>query len=271
MVIVPLPYGRLCNRLVVSASFIAFAEEFGETFVHLAFADYCRFFEKTRFSPILTFNPSRPSGIQKSGLSVVNIFSSHDAAGCCFMLDDPKSGFISMAHTKRMVFALGWSFRAHALTQKHQPLIRTFFTPCRRYLEHSKAAVDRARQGVDHLVGVHIRQTDYRKFVGGKYYFSHDTYRRVMEEVARQLPGKTGFLICSDAPIPADRFGGLHVHAGTGHPIEDNDALAACDYLVGPPSTFSNWASYYGNVPLYFIEHADATPQLSDFIIRSSV
>lgn len=271
MVIAPLPFGRLCNRLVLSASFIAFAEEFGESFVHLAFADYCRFFEKTRFSPILVFTPSRRSGAQKRGLSAVNIFSSHDAAGRCFMLDDPQGDFIRMAHTKRLVFALGWSFRAHALTQKHQPVIRSFFTPCRRYLEHAKEAVDRARRGTDHLVGVHIRQTDYRKFAGGKYHFSHETYRRVMEEVARQLPGRTGFLICSDEPIPTECFSDLHVTASTGHPIEDNAALAACDYLVGPPSTFSHWASYYGNVPLFFIEHMNATPQLSDFLIRTSV
>ena len=271
MVIVPLPYGRLCNRLVLAASFIAFAEEFGECFVHLAFADYCRFFETTRFSPILVFRPSQRSGLPKRGCSVVKIFSSHDAANRCFLLDDPESGFIHLARTKRVVLALGWSFRAHALTQKHHAVIRRFFTPCRHYRTHAEAVVAQARQGVDHLIGVHIRQTDYRNFAGGKYLFSHETYRRVMEESARQLPGRTGFLVCSDAPIPPDRFKGLSVTVGTGHPIEDNEALSACDFIAGPPSTYSHWASYYGNVPLFFIEQAEASPRLSDFTVRTSV
>ena len=271
MIVVPFPFGRMCNRLVLAASFIAFAEEFGETFVHLSFADYCRFFEKTRFSPFLIYKPSTPSKTHKAGVSIVNIFSSHDRIGQCFMLNDPCSGFPQLAASKRVTFALGWSFRAHVLTEKHQALIRHYFMPCDHYRAHAEANLAQIRKSTDQVVGIHIRQTDYRSFAGGKFFFAHETYRRIMEEIAGQLPGKTGFLICSDASIPAYRFIGLHVALGTGHPIEDNYALSLCDYIVGPRSTYSHWASYFGRVPLFFIEDSNVHPKLKDFSVRLSV
>lgn len=271
MIVVPFPYGRLCNRLVLAASFIAFAEEFGIPFIHLAFADYSRFFEKTRLTPFLVFNPGHRTRKPARGFSVLSVFKSHDAANQCFMLDDPSTGFIRLATTKRMVFALGWSFRAHALTQKHHAVIRQFFMPCRSHRMRAEMTLAKARQNVDQLVGIHMRQTDYKTFAEGRYFFSHRTYRNVMEKIASLLPGKTGFLVCSDAPIPFDQFPGLLIIPGTGHPIEDNYALASCDYIAGPPSTFSHWASYFGKVPLYFIETGNAEPELDAFTIRFSV
>jgi hypothetical protein len=271
MIVVPLPYGRLCNRLALAASFIAFSEEFGTTFVHLAFADYCRFFEKTRFAPFLVFRPKCRTKKTKKGVSVLSIFKSHDAVNQCFMMDDPSTGFIRLATTKRVVFALGWLFRTDTLTQKHHAVIRQFFMPRRSHRMRAEKILVNARQNVDHVVGIHMRQTDYKTFAQGKYFFSPETYRKIMGKIASRLPGKTAFLVCSDAPIPFDQFPGLLVIPGPGHPIEDNYALASCDYIAGPPSTFSHWASYFGKVPLYFIETENAEPELDAFTIRFSV
>ena len=32
--------------------------------------------------------------------------------------------------------------------------------------------------------------------------------------------------------------------------MSDLYALAGCDYILGPPGTFSQWASFYGEKPL---------------------
>ena len=40
----------------------------------------------------------------------------------------------------------------------------------------------------------------------------------------------------------------------TGPAVHDLHTLAACDYLIGPPSTFSQWASFSGNTPLLHLE-----------------
>ena len=47
--------------------------------------------------------------------------------------------------------------------------------------------------------------------------------------------------------------------------IEDLYALSICDYILGPPSTFSMWASFYGGVPLRFIKHSNDKIFLREF------
>ena len=52
-----------------------------------------------------------------------------------------------------------------------------------------------------------------------------------------------------------------------GTALEDLHALAGCDYLIGPPSTFGAWASFHGDVPRYTIMAADHRPRLDEFIL----
>ena len=52
-----------------------------------------------------------------------------------------------------------------------------------------------------------------------------------------------------------------------GNEIEDLITLSQCDYLIGPPSTFNIWASFYGEVPTYHIEDSEFEFELNDFRI----
>jgi hypothetical protein len=83
--------------------------------------------------------------------------------------------------------------------------------------------------------------------------YSLKDWRLIMEKMLSLLAPKTvAFLICSDENYHAETevFAGLPVYFGTGHMIEDLYSLAQCDYLIGPPSTYSMWASFYGRVPM---------------------
>jgi hypothetical protein len=42
-------------------------------------------------------------------------------------------------------------------------------------------------------------------------------------------------------------------------------AFAECDYIFGPPSTYTMWASFYGNKPLYMMESASAEFSTDEF------
>jgi len=59
------------------------------------------------------------------------------------------------------------------------------------------------------------------------------------------------FFVCSDEPRFREEFAGLTVGIGGRSPLEDLCTLSECDYILGPPSTFSQWASFYGGRPLY--------------------
>lgn len=264
MIIMPHPYGRLANRLIIATTFISQVEEYGDTFVHLAFADYCRYFEGTKRLPFLYHRSANPVAQRKSRLfDCVNIWNTNDKRGEIYDLN--QEPFLAAERTTRCLFVIGWSFRTPTLVTKHNALTKKIFTPIARHRDAVARLTEAARKGTDHLIGVHIRQTDYKKFANGKYFYSPDVYCRIMQDLEGQLKGRTRFLLCSDAPLDLSLFKAVDVVQSTGHKVEDNYALAACDYIVGPPSTYTAWSSFYGNAPLCFIQSADATLSLAQF------
>ena len=69
------------------------------------------------------------------------------------------------------------------------------------------------------------------------------------------------YIICSDEIIPKDYFSNLPVFFTDHNVMEDLYALSQCELIIGPSSTFSIWASFYGItasgsqrlISLYFI------------------
>ena len=270
MLIMPHPYGRMANRLILATHFIAQAEEYGDTFLHLAFADYFHFFEGTKHVPFIYYRSTQPQVYRKQKLlRCVNIWNTNDKRNEPYFLN--QEAFLSEEKGTHYLFVIGWSFRAPELVDKHRLLIRKIFTPVAKHREAVSRLIESVRTGTDHLVGIHIRQTDYKTFANGKYFYPLSLYRRVMDDMASQLKGSVRFLICSDAPVDRKAFIGLDLVSATGHPIEDNYALAACDYIVGPPSTYTGWASFYGGVPRHFIRSPEEKIDIHSFEIPSSV
>lgn len=117
-------------------------------------------------------------------------------------------------------------------------------------------------------VGVHIRRGDYASY-RPELMFGMDVYKRYMENVASQLSreGRVArFLICSDENIDLTVFEGLNVFKmSKGGVLYDLYGLSACQYIMGVPSTFSSWASFYGRVPMRYLMSAHEDVQLSDF------
>ena len=261
MIITPHPYGRLANRLVLAAHWIAHVEEYGEEYLHLCFADYARFFEGTKLNAFVFYQSTRYFPHKRTSLvDFVNIINSHDRMNLQYDLFDPD--FIRCQERTRLLFTLGWGFRDFPALAKHRDKIVPIFRPVVKHRDAIARCIDAARNGADHLVGIHMRQADYQKFNGGKWFYPASVYRRIMVEIASQLQGHTRFLICTDGELDAAAFQDLDIVVGTGHPVDDNYELAQCDYLFGPPSTYSTWAAFYGNVPLIHIETADQKIQL---------
>ena len=139
--------------------------------------------------------------------------------------------------------------------QRHAENIRAYFKPTEEYERSACQAVERLRQAADVVVGVHIRHGDYAGWKGGQCFFPASAYATWMRGLAEQFPGcKVAFLVCSDAQPNANEFPGLSVEFGAGSPVGDMYALAKCDYVFGPASTFSQWASFYGNKPLLHLQ-----------------
>ena len=188
-------------------------------------------------------------------------------------LDLNGEAFLGVLRRHRIVFLQDWFFRNAENVERHGDAIRAFFTPAPEVLARAHEAVARAQQHGDLVVGVHIRRGDYERFKGGRFFYPHAHYAAVLGDVSRAFSDRhMSFLLCSDEPIPLDVFAGHRVSLGPGGVLEDLYAFAACDRLVGPPSTFSKWASFYGRVPLARIEPIGSTPlDVASFDVRAGL
>jgi hypothetical protein len=74
-----------------------------------------------------------------------------------------------------------------------------------------------------------------------------------------------GFDFVKNVPRQASEFPGLPVAIGTTPAVVDLYSLAGCDYILGPPSTFSQWASFYGNKPMLHLSGGDQKIELEKF------
>jgi len=118
------------------------------------------------------------------------------------------------------------------------------------------------------IVGVHIRRGDYKDWAGGMWYFEDDAFAQHLRNIENKLnPKKTVFVICSNEDVNFENYQNLELRKSTGHIIEDMYILAECDYIVGPHSTYSMWASFYGQKPLYKMRKDKSDFSLSDFSI----
>lgn len=119
-------------------------------------------------------------------------------------------------------------------------------------------------------IGVHVRKGDYKDWRGGLYYYDNETYINVMLKLKDIFGDKCRFLVCSNEKfeIQADGIDSFQIENASA--VLDLCALSMCDYIVGPPSTFSQWASFIGNKPLCYILFKDQIFKKEDFscIIR---
>ena len=293
MVIITDKYGNLGlgNRLFLFAHFIANAIEFDYKISYPGFYEYAQYFIGTRSSFFCSYpaktslirscNPaqyfvtsginvfttcSRKLKLQLPDINVFDISSMGDFEGD-YNLD--AQSFIESRKASRVLFVKGWTFRAELSAKKHADLVRLFFTPVDTYASRISSLIKSARKGCDLLVGVHIRQGDYKIWLNGTYYYSTSDYVNIMRSAEGLWGGaRVRYLICSNEKQDECLFEGLDYVMGNADQLEDMYAFASCDYLIGPPSTYTMWASFYGSVPLFVIETLDTAITLKGFKLQ---
>lgn len=285
VVVIARKFGRLGNRLLLFAHIIGAALEHDLTVINPAFDRYAEDFPALADDVLCRFPPAEggqpvPAAIRKalvvaasagadelgrrqqSGADIGLIRLERDE-----YLDLNSEPFLEMVRSHPIVVIDGWYFRNEDNCHRHGDAIRTFFTPAADTLERAQAPVRELKASGRPVVGVHMRRGDYASFGGGKFYFSYDDYGRVMSELADGPTGSgAAFFVCSDEPVPDGVFGRLRVSRGARTAIEDLYGLAACDFLIGPPSTFSRWASFYGRVPLLHLKDPSVEVRYEQFI-----
>lgn len=154
---------------------------------------------------------------------------------------------------EKKIYLQGWLFRNPVGIEKYRKEIREYFRPKDRIILPVEGFIAGLRKKYDTVIGVHIRQGDYKKeFHGGKLYFNESEVRHILDsylEFSKKDRQKTCFVICSDGPVDENRFSGLNIVRSAFGAVEDLYLLSMTDLIIGSDSTFGVFAAYYGNIP----------------------
>lgn len=151
----------------------------------------------------------------------------------------------------------GWGVRAWPLVEKHRERLRENVLPADRYTSTARSHLSRLRETHQTVVGVLLRQDDYRSWRDGEFFFSSEQYRDWIDRYETDHPSDDiAFLLASDEQQSGSLFDAENHYfatgeaVGDGHYLENFVELSLCDVVVTPPSTFSACAAFLGDVPL---------------------
>jgi len=294
MIVVCHKMGQLGNRLFLFAHLIAAAAECDSSVLFPGFTDYADFFWGTSKGIVPRYPaPARPVAwpramrelLYLASLNALRLAKRGLLPGTSSfetrwdntrMVDIGDPAFLGLI-VRRPVLCGGFFYRSPRLLKKHASLVRAYFTlspDMTTYAAKIEAKIRRAERSKteERIVGVHIRRRDYRVFRGGIYFYRLDLFTAYMRRIRELLTGHCRFVICCEEPLEHSAFADFEIVVGPGDLMGDLLALSACDYIIGPPSTFSGWASFSREIPRYFIQSADPVCverlQLSDFTVE---
>jgi hypothetical protein len=162
-----------------------------------------------------------------------------------------------------------WEYRVNtAAFIKESDFVRSIIRPKLSTRTKAEEQINDIRKRFKIVVAVHIRRGDYLQFLDGKYYYEDEVYKEKMLQIANLFkPIEIAFSIFSNEKISINNFSGLNVSfVNDNSAIGDMWAISLCDYVIGPLSTFSMWASFWNKVPLLFIEKSTIINSLNIFV-----
>ena len=267
-------YGQLGNVLFRLANALGYALEhnFGVEDYTLAFCNYhdgssnIRFFE--HYHPFQFFEFPRPKFRLSNRIKWKLKDRLHKRIERIENFD-PTFDLQKLDSTKSYELK-GFHFSSGELACKHRSQICDIL----RFKESDVIAIENSinetKKKYDILLGVHIRQNDYKTFYNGKFYLTPDQYLHAVERFkALHRPSRRiGVVICSD-----DRESIQKIQKGQpdylypkGNIAQDMYALSRCDYIIGPKATtMSTWAAFIGESMLLQIDKSIDPFELTDF------
>lgn len=258
MIIYPKHYEQLCNRLWAFLPALSYALHYKKHILMIwAFKPYLELFPNLRKSNLLIsyFEHER---FQYRRL-IYRFWKYYDRFFLC------RKSYKKISPWMPLIFSGAWECRkdeAYILEEKKQ--ILNLFEPTDEVVKIVSQKLKK-EEGLIYI-GIHIRRGDYATFSNGRYFYEIEYYYQLMDMLYQQIANnnkKVRFLICSNENFDISSEQLLSkvsfttrdvIRFSPSSAIIDLYALSQCDYILGPPSTFSQWASFYGENKLCFIK-----------------
>lgn len=268
--------GELANQLWSFASIYAYCLEKGFDCQNYSFFEYGQYFNilvKNKVIESLFFKPFQNHHARRNNLknrfwrfvykiyvkSFIlifknRIFSSVNASNEKIYLSPTQENIslIKLEKNNKPIYFIGWLFRNPEGIRRYRKEILEYFKPKEKYTQTAEIKIKELKNKYKDIIGVHLRQNDYKEFKGGQYLISQERVCEILNEYlieTRKNPQETVFVFASDESIEKTIYSGLIIETNKGNPIEDLYLLSLCDTIIGSNSSFGNFASFYGNKP----------------------
>jgi len=254
---------QMCNNLLQYAHVYAWGREHGRKVISMRFSYKYQYF-RICHTPLTGFGWY----LFAKYLAALGLLPTADfkRAEC-----DHEALERKMLRHKHIVVS-GWNVRFYDLFLKYRSEICDLFTIDDIYTNPVREKMLKAEGGDNNVVrlGVHIRRGDYAQWKDGIYCYDDETYARYINSFAALHDGEDihVFLSTNDPDVVEEKYQemcpNVHIHYLRGNSPQDLFMLSECDYVIGPPSTFSLVAIMYRDIPLYRMDTSDETVSLKD-------
>ena len=260
---------QMCNNLLQFAHVYAWAREHGRSVMSMRFSYKYPYF-KIRHTEHVSF----PLYLLAKYAAALRLLPTANYKHIERDLDREERKMLRHKH----VVVSGWYARWDDLFLKYRSEICDLFTIDSQYTDPVRQKMKECERDSDAetvtRLGVHIRRGDYKDWCGGIYCYDDKTYAQYINAFARMKHDRTVhvYLSTNDPEVSVERFAAqmternVVLHLLAGNAVEDLFMLSECDYIMGPPSTYSLVAAMYRDIPLCRMDQTNAeTMSLEDF------
>ncbi|MEO6303491.1 MAG: alpha-1,2-fucosyltransferase, partial [Bacteroidia bacterium] len=166
--------------------------------------------------------------------------------------------------TENRTFVKGWGYRNKELTKQDRNYYKELFYP--NFHQKSKSLIDPEKINI----AIHIRRGDYVQWEGGRYFFNDAIYTKAIDKLIELIGTDCRVLIfTNDKNLNRHLYDSKYSNCYISSSDERTDhyLMSQCQYIIGPPSSFSMWASYIGNTKFYHLKGENDKIKLENFEI----
>ncbi|GHT48384.1 hypothetical protein FACS189440_11830 [Bacteroidia bacterium] len=256
--------GQLCNRLWSYLDTIAWSVLNKQRTVILFIDSNIQYFDKLRNNNFISFPLYNKKVFNLLGYNLCSSVIGKIFNNKLFRL------FYCSTVAEKFGFIIGWKKRADSsffpICKKE---VLQLYKPNDNITEYVDGVIRQIRIDDVFIIGIHIRKGDYKTWMGGEYYYTDEDYALIMRNLEEYYQNKkVYFFLSSNESVRKECFDGLNIlKMNNFTAVHDLYTLSCCDRIIGPLSTFSRWASLYGNVPLCYIQRNKEKYVDSDFSI----
>ena len=274
LVIIASGYGRWGNRLMLFTYAICWAEKNGAIVLNPSFREYSKYFTYFMNNNLCSVPFLKHLNIlfiklivseldnsfsripKRKGILLERIVNTLYLSGKD--QETESSNFLCVLKKNRVVFLDGFIMgnRNFDLVKKHHNELTSIFTFIPEIQDTGQQIIKPLIEKNKILMGVCMRQGDYKTFRKGFFYLEDEKYLQLIKLLQIQFNDNINFFIASEERNKTfDVKENILINCES--PALNIHILSLCDYLIGPPSTFMTWSSFYHSTPVCYIDSTD--------------